>query len=201
MKGGIPAQFARPTGWLGHVAGWIMAHRESNRARTRWTVDLLALAPSDRVLELGHGPGLGLALAAERAREGLVVGLDHSEVMQAQAAKRNRAAIAAGRVRLFAGGIETASALPGPFDKAFSVNVLMFLPERVGPLRALRAALKPGGLLATTYQPRHRGATAADATAFADRLERELTEAGYADARRETLPLSPVPAVCVLARA
>jgi trans-aconitate methyltransferase len=52
------------------------------------------------------------------------------------------------------------------FDKVFSVNVLQFLPERTAVLRMIRSVLKPDGVLATTVQPRHLGATAADVQAF-----------------------------------
>ncbi len=46
------AQFHHPKGFLGIIAGRIMANRESNLARNRWTVDLLNLQPDDHVLEL-----------------------------------------------------------------------------------------------------------------------------------------------------
>ena len=52
----LVGQFGRPTSAWGHVAGWIMAHRVSNRRRNRWTVDLLDLRPGERVLEIGFGP-------------------------------------------------------------------------------------------------------------------------------------------------
>jgi hypothetical protein len=60
--------------------------------------------------------------------------------------------------------------------------------------------LKPNGLVATTVQLRHRGATAADAHAFARQLSKELIDAGFRDVTVQALDLKPVPAVCVLAR-
>jgi SAM-dependent methyltransferase len=56
--------------------------------------------PTDRIIELGCGPGLAIAALATRAIRGPVVGVDHSQVMIGQARRRNRAAIRAGRVRL-----------------------------------------------------------------------------------------------------
>ena len=41
------------------------------------------------------------------------------------------------------------------FDKIFSVNSMMFWPEPVETLKALRRMLKPGGLIAMTVQPRY----------------------------------------------
>jgi SAM-dependent methyltransferase len=89
--GGL-AQFHQPTGAVGHVAGWIMGRRSSNVARNRWAVQLLDVQPADRVIELGCGPGVAIAALATRATRGLVVGVDHSQVMIRQARRRNRAA-------------------------------------------------------------------------------------------------------------
>jgi len=192
------AQFGRPTGWIGRVAGWVMATRPSNRARNRWTVEQLALRPTDRVLELGYGPGLAIALAAARVPRGEVIGVDHSEEMRAQATARNRDAVADGRVRLEVGDAEALPAALGQFDAIFSANVAMFWRDPVAMFRALLLHLVPGGVVATTYQPRHRKARPEDADAMADRLAAWLREAGYGDIRVERLPLDPLPAVCVI---
>ena len=106
LRSYVIGQFRRPCGWVGVLAGWIMATRPSNRLRNAWTVKLLELRPGDRVLEVGHGPGLALGLAAAKVPQGRVVGLDHSRTMHAQAARRNRAAIREGRVRFLVGSIE-----------------------------------------------------------------------------------------------
>jgi hypothetical protein len=46
-------QFGRPTGFPGWLAGKLMASREGNQRRNRWTVELLQVAPTDHVLEIG----------------------------------------------------------------------------------------------------------------------------------------------------
>ncbi len=63
----IVGQFKNPHGYLGRIAGWIMANRRSNRERNDWTVDLLNIRSRDRVIEIGCGPGLALAACLERA--------------------------------------------------------------------------------------------------------------------------------------
>jgi ubiquinone/menaquinone biosynthesis C-methylase UbiE len=71
-----------------------MAHRPSNRQRNSWVVSLLDLRPADRVLEINFGPGLAIAELARRAGDsGHVYGIDHSDVMLPQAARRNAAAM------------------------------------------------------------------------------------------------------------
>ena len=133
-----------------------MANRGSNRQRNEWTVDLLEIAPTDRVLELGCGPGLALAAAAQRAALGRVVGLDHSEVMIGQARARLDKLGLRDRVELRLGGVEALQSLSGPFDKILSVNLVQFVPEKAQLFAATHGLLAPGGSIATAYQPRHR---------------------------------------------
>jgi len=200
LMSGVYRQFSKPQGALGHVVGWILANRASNLRRNRWTIDLLDLTPSDRVLEIGFGPGVAIGLAAARVPHGTVVGLDHSAVMLAQARRRNARLIASGRLALHLGGFESLPALNQSFDKVFAVNVLHFLPDRDAALHAVKRIMQPGGTLAITHQPRHVGATAADADRFAAVLVQEMTQAGFHGARVEKLDVTPLPAVCVLMR-
>jgi ubiquinone/menaquinone biosynthesis C-methylase UbiE len=157
------------------------------------------IQPSDHVLEIGFGPGLALERIAHLTPTGRVVGIDHSALMVDQAGRRNRTGIEAGLVELRRGDLEMLSTLGETFDKVVSVNVLQFLPDRTRALRQTRSGLKPGGLIATTVQPRHRGATAEDAAAFGRQLSKELTDAGFYDVSVKKLELGRVPAVCVLA--
>ncbi len=191
-------QFGKPEGALGHLAGWIMAKRGSNQERNSWTVSLLGLHPNDRVLEIGFGPGLALALVAQQVSAGGAVGIDHSAVMLEQASARNAQAIRSGRMRLAAGGLGDLAGLGGPFNKVFSVNVAMFWKDRPAALVQIRAAMCPGGLLATAHQPRHRGAKPEDAEAFAHTFAADLAQAGFQNIRIEHLPLRPMPVVCIL---
>jgi trans-aconitate methyltransferase len=58
-----------------------MATRSSNVQRNRWAVDQLAVRPTDRVLEIGFGPGVAIEALIARVTEGAVHGIDHSELM------------------------------------------------------------------------------------------------------------------------
>jgi SAM-dependent methyltransferase len=93
----VRAQFGHPTGFWGRVAGWIMAHRSSNRRRNVWAVSLLDVQRDDRVLEIGFGPGIAIGELSRIATDGYVCGLDHSALMLRQAAKRNAKGIRRGR--------------------------------------------------------------------------------------------------------
>jgi SAM-dependent methyltransferase len=187
-----------PTGPAGRATGWMMGLRSSNVRRNRWAVDLLAVEPTDRVLELGCGPGVAIAALAGRATQGLVVGVDHSQVMIRQARRRNAAAVRAGRVRLIQAPVERLQLTDGPFDAALAVNTVGMWSEPTARLRDIGGLLRPGGRIALVSQPRCPGATAATSAAAGDELAGRLSDAGFENPRIETLDLDP-PAVCVLA--
>jgi ubiquinone/menaquinone biosynthesis C-methylase UbiE len=191
-------QFHNPTGPAGLAAGWVMGRRPSNVRRNRWAVDLLGVEPTDRVLELGCGPGVAIAALASRATRGLVVGVDQSEVMIRQARRRNAAAIRAGRVRLIHAPVERMQTTDGPFDAALAVNTVGIWPEPTARLREIGRLLRPGGRIALVSQPRCPGATAATSAAAAGKLATLLSDADFENPRIETLDLDP-PAACVLA--
>ncbi len=201
MNGAIVRQFGKPSGILGAVAGLIMRARPSNRERNARTVALLDIRPADRVLEVGFGPGLSVERAAELASSGMVVGVDHSELMLRQASRRNARAIAAGRVELVLGSAERLPRFAIPFDKVLAVNVYMFWSDPAVVLRGLREIMRPGGAIALTLQPRRRGATEDDTRAAARRMATSLRDAGFESVRTEILEMKPVAAACVLGTA
>jgi SAM-dependent methyltransferase len=194
----VVAQFHEPRGVGGRIAGWVMAHRGSNRQRNVWAVGLLNVQPADRVLEIGFGPGIAIGEIARRATEGTVCGVDHSEVMVRQATRRNAEAVRAGRVDLRLGTAEHLPAFDAPFDKILAVNSLMFWDDPVARLKELLSLLRPGGRIAIAYQP--RGPNASDETAAdaGKEIAGHLDAAGFTDVRIETLALRPTAVVCVL---
>lgn len=194
----IIAQAHNPTGVAGHVEGWIFGHRPSNVQRNRWAVDLLEVHPSDRVIELGCGPGVAVAALARRATRGLVVGVDHSAVVLRQAQRRNADAISDGRVRLVHAPVEHLEVTDGPFDAALAVNTVGMWPEPTTRLREIHRLLRTGGRIALVSQPRCPGATAAISAAAGEGLAGQLSDAGFAQIRIETLDRLSPPAVCVL---
>ena len=195
----VMRQFGHPRGIGGHLAGWVMAHRSSNKQRNRWVVSLLDVQPTDRVLEIGFGPGLAIAELSRRATRGMVYGIDHSDVMLKQATRHNAAAIRAHRVKLVQASSEQLPPFDEPLDAALAVNSLGFWPQPTQRLIELRALLKPDGRIAIATQPRCPGATEETSTQAARHVADQLREAGFTRTRVETLRLKP-PVICVLAR-
>ncbi|MER7614978.1 class I SAM-dependent methyltransferase [Nonomuraea wenchangensis] len=194
----LVSQAHHPRGVVGWANGWMFAHRPSNRKRNIWAVSLLDVRSTDRVLEIGFGPGVAIAEFAARATRGQVFGVDHSRAMVRRAARRNAAAVRAGRVHLAHASVERLPSFGGPLDAVLAVNSVGFWPDPVERLGELRRLLRPAGRIALVSQPRCPGATR-DTTAQAAReLQDLLTRAGFTHLRVETLELDP-PVACVLA--
>jgi ubiquinone/menaquinone biosynthesis C-methylase UbiE len=119
--------FGRPQGGIGRLGGIIMARM--NRKMAASAIDLLGIRPSDHVLEVGFGPGVGIQLLTEKAPSGRVVGVDPSIEMVAQATARNAAAIKAGRVDLREGSVERLPFEDEIFDCALAVNSMQVWPD------------------------------------------------------------------------
>ncbi len=144
--GSQPGQAALPHGWAGRVMGRLMGFLNADMERT--VIDQLALTGGERVLEIGFGSGVGIALLARQLPRGHVAGIDPSPEMIAQAGGRVRHRLAAGHVDLRRG---TASALPwddGAFDAVCSVNNIQLWASLDHDLQEVRRVLRPGGTLA-----------------------------------------------------
>lgn len=198
LRQAIVGQFKKPRGCLGSIAGWIMANRRSNRERNHWTVELLNVRSGDRVIEIGCGPGLALEICLLRADRGQLVGIDYSQTMLDQARARNAKASQEGRLVLRLASIDNLPANIGSFDKAYSVNVVQFFPNQLEAFRRIHSLLKSKGVVATTYMPRTKNPSRADAFNLAEEVKQHMETAGFTNIRIEELPLEPVPAVCII---
>jgi ubiquinone/menaquinone biosynthesis C-methylase UbiE len=175
-----------------------MARTPSNRSRIEWTVSLLNIKPADRVLEIGIGPGVATELVSQLATNGHVVGVDHSEVMIRQAARRNAAAVRNGRLEFVVASVSALPDLGEPFDKVFTINSIHFWNDPVRCLTALHKVLKPGGIIAVALQPRSHGATDATAQEAGREVAGNLARAGFSSIRLEIRRMRPVAVTCAL---
>lgn len=142
---GLRAQFRRPHGFGGRVAGLLMSVK--NKAMGRAVLDALPPAPGARVLEIGFGPGVVLGALARRRDIALVAGIDPSELMLGQARRRCRHAAKDGRLDLRLGVAESLPWPDGSFDHALAVNTFHLWSDPPAGLAELRRVLADGGRL------------------------------------------------------
>jgi arsenite methyltransferase len=148
----LARQLARPHG----VAGLLMRPtlNRLNARVNRTVLDLLALAPDHRLLDIGFGGGVLMREALSRTPRGFVAGIEISEPMLTLARRRFRAELASGRAEVREG---SASAIPYPdasFDRVAAVNTLHFWPEPERGLREVLRVLRPGGRLGLVLRPK-----------------------------------------------
>jgi ubiquinone/menaquinone biosynthesis C-methylase UbiE len=165
--------FGRPQGLAGRLGGLILAR--GNRPFAEEVVTLLGVQPAQRVLEIGFGPGVAIALLAQAAPGVRIAGIDVSTEMVEQARARNAAAIRAGAVDLRHGTVERLPFADAAFDLALAINSMQVWPDVDAGLRALRRVLRPGGRVALAFTPRS-GQPRAGVTA-------RLEAAGFENAR------------------
>ena len=198
----IARQFSQPTGLLGRVIGRGMARQ--NEREARWTVDLLAIDPDARVLEIGFGPGVAIQYAAARATRGHVSGVDRSEAMFTMARKRNALGLANGSVDLAKADVQSLPYPDDSFDRAFAIHCIYFWREPAACLREIRRVLRPDGIVAITIRPVHQWqGRKPPADVFhlysGEEIANLLTEAGFRRPRVEPYPQREKPGECILA--
>lgn len=139
--------FARPSGWLGRLAGrWMRLMNKQDDV-----VGVLGVQPGDNVLEVGYGPGGLIRLLAERTQAASIRGVDPSPEMRDQATRHNRSAVQSGRVRLDLGTAEATGLPDASIDRVVSVNNVAIWPDLDAGVRELRRVVRPGGTVVIAW--------------------------------------------------
>ena len=131
-------------GATGRVAGAVMAR--FNRDMENAAIDELGPRVGDAVLAVGFGPGVGLAELVDRVPDGLVAGIDPSATMVAQATRRNRAAVVAGRVDITRARAEAIPWRDDRFDGVLAVNSIQLWEPLEAGLDEVARVLRTGGV-------------------------------------------------------
>lgn len=118
----------------------------------RRLVDIAAVAPGERVLDVGCGRGAVLFPAAEAVGPaGAVRGIDPAPGMVTRTVAEVRERGLA-QVRVDVGAVETLTcSVEAPYDAVLAGLVVFFLPDLDAGLRTCREVLRPGGRLAFSW--------------------------------------------------
>jgi ubiquinone/menaquinone biosynthesis C-methylase UbiE len=109
---------------------------------TRPVLEMMHIAPSDKILDVGCGAGWLTRILAERVPQGRAVGMDISDEMIARA--RN---VSAGisNIEHIVGGVDEIPWQADYFDKAISVESSYYWPDPARGLREVHRVLRPSG--------------------------------------------------------
>lgn len=123
--------------------------------RVRWAVEQLELQPTDRVLEIGSGPGLAIALVAEQLPRGNITAIDRSVLQVKKARTLNRDLIDAGKAQIEQVSVEQAPEVlgEGAYAKILAINVNAFWTTPGPSLASLRRLLAGKGRVYLVYEP------------------------------------------------
>jgi ubiquinone/menaquinone biosynthesis C-methylase UbiE len=153
-----------------------------------WVIDLLEIAPDDRVLELGFGPGVVIQRLAKLATAGHIAGIDLSGEMVEQARARNATAVQSGRVELRHGSVQSLPFDDNSFDKALAINSMQLWPNAVAALQEVHQVIKAGGSIALGFTP------------YSGQPKKGLTEALTAAGFKQAHVVESDKGFCALAR-
>ncbi|MDJ0925436.1 MAG: class I SAM-dependent methyltransferase [Acidimicrobiia bacterium] len=139
----VSRQAAHPTGLLGRIIGriWVWETAVVNDA----VLAAVDPHPGETILEIGHGPGRTLQRIVQAGAG--AVGVEVSQTMSRQAHRRNRKAVADGRLRLLVGDGTKLPVTDQSVDVVVAVHTISFWPDPQTTLAECLRVLRPGGRL------------------------------------------------------
>jgi ubiquinone/menaquinone biosynthesis C-methylase UbiE len=127
------------------VTAKVMARR--NLDAEREAIEALDPRPTDRVVAIGVGAGVGVELLARRVA--WVLAVDPSRVMVDETTRRNREAIGAGRVVVARSTAARLGSADGELDGAIAVNSIQMWEPLADSLAEVARVLRHGARLVT----------------------------------------------------
>jgi len=199
----LSLQARKPTGLIGRYL-MTKIFNEGNNDLNSFVMDMLELQSSDRVLEIGFGPGKLINQMAAITTEGVVEGIDFSEVMLKQASRANKHHITHGKVRLQRGECKNLPFENESFNKLCSINTLYFWKDPDKYFLEMFRVIRPGGIIAIGFRDDKQMSNlnlSRDIFTTYSQIEvvSMLSNAGFSDARVAEKKGKPFLSYCALA--
>ncbi len=133
----------KPQGLAGKIMLSMM--NTGHSGPSKWGLSHLSPNKTDQVLDIGCGGGANIAALLQMCSEGMVKGIDHSELSVEKSIQINQAAVNTGRCEVIQG---SATELPypnGSFDIVTAFETIYFWPEIENAFKGIYSVLKDGG--------------------------------------------------------
>lgn len=141
---GVAKQLGHPRGVGGRIVG--LALNRGNRGFVRAAVQALQAGNDAVVADVGFGGGVGLKMLLDRVgQSGCVHGVEVSDTMLKQAARRYRREVKVGRLALHSGSLTRLPLADGTLDGVLTVNTIYFIAELQQAFTELARVTAPSG--------------------------------------------------------
>jgi ubiquinone/menaquinone biosynthesis C-methylase UbiE len=161
--------------------GWITA-----KVMAIWNADAEAEAirelspvPGEAILVIGFGPGVGVEKLS--SHQVAIVGVDPSSTMVREASRRNRSAIASGRIKIVQNTINEISWPDDSLDGALAVHTLQMCQPLARTARVLRSMLRPGGRFVSITHDWALAKQAGSVASFVQDAKSQFETAGFVE--------------------
>ena len=183
----LSRQARKPAGVIGRYL-MTKIFNSGNADLNSFVKETLEIKKSDRILEIGFGPGKLINDMAKITTEGLVEGVDFSRDMLKEASKANQQFITEGRVKLHQAECRDLPFHDASFDKLCSINTLYFWKDPERYFSEMFRVMKTGGMIAVGFRDKEQMSKLdLDHSVFNTYTQDEvvllLTNAGFSESR------------------
>jgi SAM-dependent methyltransferase len=183
----LSRQAREPTGVIGRYL-MTKIFNAGNADLNTFVKETLNIKKADHILEIGFGPGKLINEMAKITNEGLVQGIDFSQVMLKNASKENSQFIAEGKVKLHEGDCRYLPFDDASFDKLCSINTLYFWTDPEIYFAEMFRVVTLGGMIAIGFRDKEQMSKLnLDQNVFNNYTQDDvvslLSDAGFSEAR------------------
>ncbi len=139
------SQYGKPEGEEGREI--IRSMNAHHRELSEWALSFIADAAPARILDIGCGGGMQMALMRDMFPDADMTGLDHSPEAVIAASEANSDAKASGKCRVIEGSVERLPFGNESFDLVTAFETYFFWPNLESSISEACRAVAPGGMI------------------------------------------------------
>lgn len=133
----------KPKGELG--AQLIERMNKSHESMANWGINHINIKNNETILDIGCGGGANVKKFSEIAIDGMVYGIDYSEVSVEKSKELNQSAITKGKVKILQASVSNLPFEDNTFNIITGFETTYFWPDFQNDLKEIYRVLKPKG--------------------------------------------------------